>query len=70
MIASPYRHTLCWKCYAAMEPGRTPSLVRDAPPGSCCRCNEIADPPIFYRYEAKAFGCNGVHHEPDEEADA
>lgn len=65
---SRWQHALCRACYAAVEPGRAPHLVIDAPPDACCRCDEIADPPIYYRADPVRFGCAGVHHEPDDGA--
>lgn len=62
---SGWTHAVCLACYGVIEPGRVPQIVVEAAPEACCRCDEIADPPIFYRAAPGAFRCGGVHHEPD-----
>jgi hypothetical protein len=63
---SAWTHALCRACYAAVEPGREPHRVENAPAEPCCRCGARTGEPIYYRADPKDFGCRGTGGTHDE----
>ena len=61
IMVPPWRHLLCDRCYAYLEPGRRPVKLAFLAPAECCRCGKPAPSPIFYRALPDMFPCRGRH---------
>jgi NMD protein affecting ribosome stability and mRNA decay len=58
---SKWTHSLCDRCYANLEPCRTPIRLLEVNKQVCRRCGIEHESGIYYRADPTQMNCGGKH---------